>query len=217
MDIDDLDSWRACNELTLVQAALLIAGHNPSEMQSDGMTSNGNGSPNGYDAAITAVSLGLRQGIIEGRLCPQQENRLDDEVVYIRDSIDLKKSTVMVDSLTEYLASRGITKGFFFRESTNKSVPNVEFSFLNPNDARYSPKLAAAVKAWIAVGEYSDNSPRTPKQLLEEWLNRHAAQLGLTDKRGNPIKQAIKEIAKVANWKPTGGAPKTPFSKIGPS
>lgn len=78
---------------------------------------------------------------------------------------------------------------------------------LDPENPRYAPKLAAAVRAWQAV---TDPGTKTPKQATEKWLLEHAAEFSLTDEEGDPNKQGIKEVAKVANWKPLGGAPRTP-------
>jgi hypothetical protein len=43
-----------------------------------------------------------------------------------------------------------------------------------------------------------------------KWLREHAAKFGMTDDDGKPNETGIEEAAKVANWQPTGGAPKTP-------
>jgi hypothetical protein len=90
----------------------------------------------------------------------------------------------------------------FFGDSSNNTA-----DYLNPNHPRYSPKLAATVIAWQSV---TDTKGKTPKQALEKWLREHAAEYGLTDNEGKIIELAIKECAKTANWKPDGGAPKTP-------
>ena len=49
-----------------------------------------------------------------------------------------------------------------------------------------------------------------PKQALDKWLREHAAEFGLTDDEGKLNEQGIEDAAKVANWQPGGGAPKTP-------
>ena len=51
---------------------------------------------------------------------------------------------------------------------------------------------------------------KTPKQALLKWLGEHAAEFELAGEDGKPNESGIEEIAKVANWKPEGGAPKTP-------
>ena len=78
---------------------------------------------------------------------------------------------------------------------------------LDPKNPRYAPKLAAAVRAWQAV---TDPGKVSPKKALTKWLREHAAEFGLSDDEGKPNETGIEEVAKVANWQPGGGAPKTP-------
>ncbi len=108
-------------------------------------------------------------------------------------------------SLKDFLRERGFSTGFFFPESQD------DRSYLDSGETCYAPKLAAAVKVWEKVS--SDESllvGKTPKQAIEKWLREHASEYGLTDADGNPVKAAIEQIAKVVNWKPEGGAAKTP-------
>ncbi|BEU50792.1 hypothetical protein MAFF211520_10840 [Ralstonia pseudosolanacearum] len=80
-------------------------------------------------------------------------------------------------------------------------------NFLDPAHPRYAPKLAAAVSAWRAV---EGGKGVSPKQAIAKWLREHAEEFGLSDANGKPNETGIEEVAKVANWQPTGGAPKTP-------
>ncbi|WP_186308572.1 hypothetical protein [Paraburkholderia sp. BCC1885] len=48
------------------------------------------------------------------------------------------------------------------------------------------------------------------KDAIRKWLREHAAEFDLTNEDGNPNETGIDEVAKVANWQPSGGAPKTP-------
>jgi hypothetical protein len=43
-----------------------------------------------------------------------------------------------------------------------------------------------------------------------KWLRENASEFGLSDDDGKPNETGIEETAKVANWQPGGGAPKTP-------
>ncbi|MHA6844257.1 hypothetical protein [Ralstonia syzygii] len=79
--------------------------------------------------------------------------------------------------------------------------------FLDPNHPRYALKLAAAVSAWRAV---ESSKGVSPKQAIAKWLREHAEEFGLSDANGKPNETGIEEVAKVANWQPSGGAPKTP-------
>lgn len=153
---------------------------------------------NEHDDELTHL---LRRSII-GTLIPESDydtngNPNGD----IPGTIDLTLSTVNVESLKEWLRFKGFTTGFFFPQ------PSETLDFLDQQNPRYAPKLAAAVRAWQAV---TDAGKKSPKQALDKWLREHAAEFNLTSEEGKPIETAIEECSKVANWKPGGGATKTP-------
>ena len=203
--MDGLDYWRLCEELDVVQAALLIAGHDPSgEMNSvEGWPPETQ--PAGYDAAKTAISNALSRELIKGSLVPLYGYDAEVEVARaIPNSVNLTASRVEVESLRSWLASRGFGTGFFFPMATD--APD----YLDPNHPRYAPKLAAAVKAWLASCGESATRGKSAKQALVKWLRENAAEFGLSDADGKPNETGIEETAKVANWRPGGGAPKTP-------
>lgn len=118
-----------------------------------------------------------------------------------RVSPDWGLTTVDRAELVSWLERSGMRTGFFFPRATDDA------DYLDPNHPRYAPKLAAAVRAWRAV---TDPNGKHPKQALEKWLREHAAEFGMTDANGKPNETGIEEVAKVANWQPSGGAPKTP-------
>jgi hypothetical protein len=195
------DYWRLCDELSVMQAALLVAGEDPSQ---NGYAENWemHKRPIGYEAAKTAISNALRKSRIEGKLIPIYETDINGNFCgEIPESLDVKESRVDVDSLRAWLRSRGIQSGFFFPTTTD--TPD----YLDPSNPRYAPKLAAATRAWQAV---TDPGKLSPKQALSKWLREHAAEFGLSDDEGKPNETGIEEVAKVANWQPGGGAPKTP-------
>jgi hypothetical protein len=68
--------------------------------------------------------------------------------------------------------------------------------YLDPAHFHYSPRLAAAVRAWEAVSSGGING--TVKQALSEWLTQHAGEFKLSA-------EAIIQCAYVANWRTTGG------------
>lgn len=66
----------------------------------------------------------------------------------------------------------------------------------------YPPELRAAIEAFNAVhGDPSTTAKRSPKAALTAWLKANKRDLSAN---------ARERIATVANWQPTGGAPKTP-------
>lgn len=203
-DLDSLDYWRLCDELNIVQAALLIAGSDPGKDQEYVENWQPDKRPAGYDAAKTAITNALRSGKIDGKIVPHYDTDIDgNRCAVIEGTIDIEESRIEVESLKNWLKSRGLKSGFFFPSQTEDA------DYLDPTNPRYAPKLAAAVKAWIAVGEVTG---KTPKQTLVKWLREHAAEFDLSDEEGKPNETGIEEAAKVANWQPVGGAPKTPGS-----
>jgi hypothetical protein len=203
--MDGLDYWRLCDQLSVIQAALLIAGIDPSSENANVENWQTHERPTGYEAAKAAISNALRSGGIKGQITPHFEyDIIKGDTVPSRDNrIDLSESRVEVESLRSWLAGRGFRTGFFFPNATD------EPDYLDPTHPRYAPKLAAAVHAWLATGDESAIKNKSPKQALLRWLRENAAQYGLADDEGKPNETGVEEIAKVTNWQPGGGAPKT--------
>ena len=83
--------------------------------------------------------------------------------------------------------------------------------YLSTDHANYSPKLAAATYAWMAISTDPElRRGKSVKQALVMWLRQHANEFGLTKEDGNPNEQGIEDVAKIANWDTKGGAPRTP-------
>lgn len=210
------DFWRLVDELTIVQAALLVIGLDPAAYQ-DEIEDQGYSTahkPKGYEAAKLAIAAALRDFRISGRHL-NTEGRvtvvysdipgvtfLESEKLH-GEYTNANGSTVERTTLIQWLSNRGINSGFFFPEKPTTTDPD----YLDPNHPRYAPKLAAAVKAWQAV---TDPKGKSPKQALDKWLREHGAAYGLTDDEGKANETAIGEISKIANWNTSGGAPKTP-------
>lgn len=251
--MNGLDHWRICEALSIIQAALLFIGLDPSE---DGVEENveewhASKRPPGYTAMKCALVNAIQGGQLSATLRYRGRKMREEifeqyDVEYADaiegpglDEIEIRKtwllkaeaprvvqidsntpaeyengpvlicekfpnwyySTVKVDDLREWLRGRGISSGFFFSE------PKSEREYLDKQHERYAPKLAAAVSAW----ENAKVMPgKSPKSQLQKWLREHAANFGLTDKEGKLNQLGIEDVAKVANWQPSGGAPKTP-------
>lgn len=199
--MDELNYWRWCEELSIVQAAFLSVGVDPSsEVGSNCESWKIHERPAGYEAAKTAIFNAFCRGDIKGAIVPKYDNDINGNDYPVDGTISLN-SRIDVESLRAWLARRGLKPAFFFPALTDKP------DFLDPNNPRYAPKLAAAVRAWQAV---TDPGKKSAKQALEKWLREHAAEFGLVDDDGNPVNQAVEECSKVANWNQVGGAPKTP-------
>lgn len=153
------------------------------------------------DAEYASIGFGYRSGT-----SAEEGEQFSSEGFFYRPFPDWDLTTVSVEDLRTWLASRGITTGFFFPEREGGQP-----GYLDKTHPSYAPKLAAAIRAWEAV----TNDPerlrgKTPKQALTKWLNEHAAAYGLTKEDGTPNATGVEEAAKLANWRPEGGASKTP-------
>lgn len=218
--MNELDYWRLCSSLTVVQAAALIAGGSPElvltnnedhyipdhMLSDDELPSDNQGLGSKFQAALVALKhaiqdYAVRDGGIEARLIYRP-------LQYAPNVIDWDRTTVSVSDLTAWLASKGFTTGFFFHHREDARP-----GYLDPKHPSYAPKLAAAIRAWEAVtGDPELQRGKTPKQAISKWLNEHAALYGLTKDDGTPNAQGVEEISKMANWRPEGGASKTPGS-----
>ncbi len=230
--MDSMDYWRLNDELSVLDAALLIVGCDPS-----GESSYAEGwaieqRPEGYEAAKRALMTAIngkrlrasirysareygwaeRLNDIEASEAEfmtisgsslEDDERLSKQGDFVYQIFpDWKLTTVKVDDLRTWLAQRGLRPTFFFPEGRSETA-----DYLNPHHPRYAPKLAAAVRAWQAV---DDPKGVHPRQALEKWLREHSVEFGLTKEDGKLSEKGIGECSTVANWRPGGGAPKTP-------
>ncbi len=209
---DPMDYWRLCDDLSIIQAALLITGTNPSDCQEYIETTNAQDRPLGYDAAFAALTHAVKEGKLPANTkyseiirhkyssigLAMPENAMSEEP-------DWQRTTVSLSDLKIWLSVRGVKSGFFFPGKEN--IPE----YLDVNNVFHAPKLAAAISAWQAVtNDMTQLGTKTPKQAIEIWLRKNADKFGLTKDDGNPNETGIDEIAKIANWNTKGGAPKTP-------
>lgn len=208
--MDEIDFWRLAHELTVVQASVLISGD--AEPTTTAHYVEGwqvERRPPGYEPAKQAISRALLAGHIQGavrELMRQEPSaNFDDPPSFkaIPGTVDPESSMVDVQSLRDWLKGRGITTGFFF--PVGQPAPD----FLNPTHPRYAPKLAGAVNAWLAMSDPALLGKKRPKAALSKWLRENAAHYGMTNDEGAPTESVIEEVAKVANWDPAGGAPRT--------
>lgn len=202
ISVEALDYWRLAEEMTIVDAALLVAGCDPGSEAANVERWEVQDRPIGYEAAKRAILNALRSKAIDGQVRPDVEFTSHGDEYEVPGSVSIY-SLINVESLREWLQRRGFSTGFFFPNGVGSA------EYLNPSHPRYAPKLAAAVRAWQAV---TDPRGRHPKQALSKWLREHAADFSLSDEDGKPNETGIDEAAKVANWQPGGGAPKTPGS-----
>jgi hypothetical protein len=209
MSINQL--WHLNDDLSIHDAVCLIAGYDPNDYDIAnshfGYDEHQVDFPS-YSPVHSALITAARLGKIKVRF---SNDNINDEVSH-------PKTTIQLDDLKEWLVSRGFKSGFLFEgDNINKNDPD----YLNPNHPRYAPKLAASVKAWLAMSDDNLLHKKTPIQAMSDWLESRYKEFDLIHKqtnekagykKGDINSGAIKEAAKVANWNQEGGAPKTPTS-----
>ncbi|MEL6112726.1 MAG: hypothetical protein AAFR20_07970 [Pseudomonadota bacterium] len=198
--MDSIFLWRLCETLTIPQAALLMIGYDPENLEWDVEGNPFKNRPEGYGPCRASLVSALIEEKIKGKI------RYSTDEYAENPEIDVSESRVDVASLKEWLLEKGFHDHFFFFPD------GVESEFLDPEHPRYAPKLAAAVTAWRALDDPEKQTAKTPKQAISKWLREHASRFGLSNEDGKPNEYAIEEVAKIANWQPKGGAPTTPSS-----
>lgn len=202
--MSELDSWKLCCALTPVQASALIAGVSPARVSARGYVYHERtyqlddcddpAIAERFSAALHGISSALKTEKLYGSLLPVGP-----------DQFDLGTTLIDVDDIRRWLASQGVSSAFFGDQR------RTEPEYLNPEHPHYAPKLAAAIRAWEAVTTQPQRlRAKTPKQALQSWLIENAAELGLLKSDGAMNQLGIEEVSKLANWKPEGGASKTP-------
>ena len=229
----DINYWKLCDNFTVVEAALLIIGEDPSDYLGIDKWPSDKYPPH-YQAALSALANAINNRTLKAAIRHQarQEGyddyirfsdfdppdveesfRNDDEdglVVVFNKFPDWTLTTVSRESLTRWFIKRDFKPSFFFdQEIETGAVP----SYLDEMHPHYAPKLAAAIRAWEAVNAdpMFGKKAKTAKQTIIDWLLSHAGEFKLLKENGGINMEAIKnQIAKVANWETDGGAPKTP-------
>lgn len=90
--------------------------------------------PHGYEAAKSGIADALKRGAIKGEFVPLYDTDINGNPCGdIPGTVDLNVSRVEVDSLREWLSSRGVHTGFFFPMAND--VPD----YLDPNNPATPP------------------------------------------------------------------------------
>ena len=207
-NVVDLDKWRKCPELTVDDAMNLILGFEPGTYSFD--YENESSMPPDAVPIYRKLIHDIRK--FELRINLNGIDVKDESSLYWAVSLSGDESPggywwhdgrLLTIDLRGWIQKSGFPCTFFEIKPANAPA------YMDSEHEMYSTKLAAAVKAWehFAVNGLT-NPKKTPKQNIEAWLIDNANHLNLLYNR-QVSKLTIEEIAKIVNWKPEGGAPKS--------
>lgn len=215
--------WRLCDELTVQQAVLLIVGIDPASEAAECEHWKPQERPRGYDPVKQALCAALRKEAVTGKNIRLEQYDMNGNYEGdIDGTTDVYASKVEAASLVQWLRSRGMNTGFFFPQEDSTSG---EPDYLNPKHARFSFKLAAAVRVWQAMEDENLRRGKGPIPAMEDWLGSRYKELGLVHRQSNRKSGyekgdrnggAITQVATIANWNPDGGPPETPAAQNPP-
>ena len=201
--MDELDYWRFTPHYTIVEAAALILGINPSEVIAiDDHEDDRDFYIKGeHHLKFHPVYTAIKRSLIDESLACANIEQLTQAIrhfhansVAFQGSSQFKTEitlpTLNVSRMTPYLCKseailtsseikmwlteKGLTQGFFFPNSSVNNAPD----YMNKDHSCFAPKLYAAIKAWEGTALDDDNYG-TPKQQIDKWLNARAAEFGL--------------------------------------
>ncbi|EJF82594.1 hypothetical protein MCU_01391 [Bartonella elizabethae Re6043vi] len=199
MEIDDsLDYWGLSDTLTLVNAALLIAGINPAKCRFENRSCLLES--NIYDDNNNKLLSAKFRAVYSSILLAANSESLR---IYSWDRDDESQTTVKVEELRQWLFLRDFYPEFFFPKNDSGNIKDQKYAFQDQNHPHYAPKLAAAVAAWEAVSEAAPST--SVKATLAQWLQENGKEY--VKKNGEITKEFIEQASSVANWEPKGGAP----------
>jgi len=206
--MDAIDYWSLADQYSVIHATLLIIGCNPDDY--DELISGRVRAqiPLGFNAVRTALVSGVVGGSIEAITIKWFVNPDYDER-----TLDIHETTVNADVLDQFCQAQGFDSEFLERRRLRRGSVGTTTHIKN-----YPSKLRAAIDAWGAVSSDASRLKGTsPKAALIKWLTENASKYDLLNRNGTPNELGIQEVAKVANWKPKGGANPTPSAAVAPT
>src|SRR5690554_610527 len=200
--LEEMELLKFSDSLSIFQAACCILGIPPSFVFIDEDTGGfgwhiptANRYPDLPFHHLPTVAELIDSAISTGSLSIVSDESTFNELVSIR---------VRTDELKDWLASKNRKPEFFFGCQAS-AIPD----YLNENHPHFSLQLHVAVKAWEAIQDEELRKGKSVKAAATAWIENNYRALGLVHE-GRRNDSAIERIATLINWKPTGGAPKTP-------
>ena len=125
--MDKIDYWKFCEWLSLVQAALLIVGEDPSNCEEYVLEWEHHKRPEGFNAVFAALKHDIISGSLRARIRKSSELISltdEDERFWFPESFtDYLNIIISVDDLKKWLRSRGVKNCFFYNLDELEGVP----------------------------------------------------------------------------------------------
>lgn len=197
--------WLLAEELTIMQAAILLLNEDPEQFPYANSPEQEHHRPKGYSAAKQVILSALGSGKVKGKKEWQTETKYNPDgydayEAPIEGLLCPERSTINMDSLREWLASKNVTVEQF------AGLAGTSEDFLDRDDAAYSPKLAATVAAWRHVKKNAISGVSVKQQLMD-WLRENSARYWPDGMDAKVTDTFLKEAARIANWDADGGRP----------
>lgn len=195
--MEELDYWRLCEELNIVQASLLVIGEDPS---CAGYTEEQEikNRPQGYEAAKTAICSGLKNFILYEKQCHELEeynasmgiDRPSASDISLEDSVQLIA-----------LQSRSISGTFVQQSEYDPNGNNLGF-IGGSVDPHRSTVNVESLKQWLRLKGFTTGfffpEPMATMDFLDPLNPRYAHKLAASVKAWQAITDAGKRSPKQA-------------------
>jgi hypothetical protein len=195
--MNELDYWRLCEELNIVQAALLVVGENPdcAEYVEDQEVEN---RAKGYEAAKTAICGGLKNFI------RYEKEYLDFEIQTNNLQLDYPDVPNLLEENHGYLSNlsgRSIEGTLIQQSDFDMNGNNVGF-IVGTIDFYKSTISAESLKQWLKVKGFSSGfffpEPITTMDFLDPSNSRYAPKLAASVRAWQAVTDAGKRSPKQA-------------------
>ena len=203
--------WRLADPLSVEEAAALIAGVDPTSVDSSGdyfrdtetgltYSSGINLVRTAFSALVKAINAGKLKAQLRYSAEPRYTAGIDnlhergywrgEDVADVKDLIGESYVIGAVPSWALTTVDRADLVVWLERAGTRTGFffPNATDApdYLDPKNPRYAPKLAAAVRAWQAMEDENLRRGKRAYTAMVHWLESRYSELGLVHKQDNP-------------------------------
>ena len=194
--MEELDYWRLCEELSIVQASLLVVGEDPScaEYTEEQEVKN---RPKGYEAVKTAIYGGLKNFVRYEKEASDFERQAD----YMREEYNQSYGMIEDDQSLMSLLNRAISGTLV--QQTEYDINGNSLGFIDGSaDPHRSMVNVESLKQWLRLKGFTTGfffpEPMATMDFLDPLNPRYAHKLAASVKAWQAITDAGKRSPKQA-------------------